>query len=239
MSRKPLLDRLLPHRDRLAARPMREMFDSEGDRFDRYSLSLDGLLLDFSKNRIDEEAMAALVELAVACEVEERREAMFAGVAINTTERRAVLHTALRNSSSHPVMADGEDVMPAIRTVLGDMRRFANAVRDGSYRITGGQVRDVVNIGIGGSDLGPAMAVRALSAFADGPRVHFVSNVDGADFADTARGLDPATTLFIVASKTFTTAETMANARTARDWLVKAVGSEHVGRHFADRKSVV
>ncbi|MEZ5872435.1 MAG: glucose-6-phosphate isomerase [Nitratireductor sp.] len=225
--------KLAPHQKRLAGVHMRDQFAGDAKRFSRFSASLDDLLLDYSKNRIDGEAFAALVELAREAGVEEKRGAMFAGEPINSTEGRAVLHTALRNRSTDPVYVDGKDVMPGIRKVLAAMRRFANAVRNGKYAVSGGAITDVVNIGIGGSDLGPAMAVRALSPYAKGPRLHFVSNVDGADIGDCLKGLDPCTTLFIIASKTFTTAETMANAATAQAWVAKAVGSKKAGAHFA------
>lgn len=224
---------LRKHRDRLEGQPMRELFAADPARFSRFSLQLDDLLFDFSKNRVDAPALEALISLVREAGVEAKRDAMFAGSPINVTEGRAVLHTALRNRSGAPVLVDGADVMPAIAAVLESMRAFAGAVRSGEYRVTGGKVTDVVNVGIGGSDLGPAMAARALSPYADGPRTHFVSNVDGADFADTVARLDPATTLFIIASKTFTTAETMANARSARQWIASAVGEDGAGRHFA------
>lgn len=233
MNPSAAFEALRPHRDRLEGRPMRELFAADPARFSRFSLQLDDMLFDFSKNRIDAAALDALISLAHEAGVEAKRDAMFAGAPINATEGRAVLHTALRNRSGAPVPVDGQDVMPAIASVLESMRAFASAVRSGEYRVTGGKVTDVVNVGIGGSDLGPAMAARALSPYADGPRTHFVSNVDGADFADTVARLDPATTLFIVASKTFTTAETMANARSARQWIAGAVGEEGAGRHFA------
>ena len=233
MNPSAAFEALRPHRDRLEGRPMRELFAADPARFSHFTLQLDDMLFDFSKNRIDAAALDALISLAHAAGVEAKRDAMFAGAPINATEGRAVLHTALRNRSGAPVPVDGQDVMPAIASVLESMRAFASAVRSGEYRVTGGKVTDVVNVGIGGSDLGPAMAARALSPYADGPRTHFVSNVDGADFADTVARLDPATTLFIVASKTFTTAETMANARSARQWIAGAVGEEGAGRHFA------
>ncbi|MBZ0123094.1 MAG: glucose-6-phosphate isomerase, partial [Roseovarius sp.] len=164
-----------------------------------------------------------LLEMAETCGVARRREAMFAGEPINETEGRAVLHVALRNLSGGPIVSGGRDVMPEVRRTLARMERFANDVRSGAFRCAGGAVRDVVNIGIGGSHLGPEMAVRALAPWHDGPRCHFVSNIDGADIADTLKGLDPKTTLAIVASKSFATQETMTNARTARDWMAAAV----------------
>lgn len=233
MNRKKAFAALEPHRKRLAETSMRELFAADRSRFGRHSLRLGDLLFDYSKNRIDQEALDALVGTAGACGVEERRDAMFRGEPINVTEGRAVLHTALRNRSGEPVFVGGKDVMPGIRKVLKDMGAFARAVRTGTYSVTGGKVSDVVNIGIGGSDLGPAMATRALSPYCDGPRLHFVSNVDGADLSDTIAELDPRTTLFIVASKTFTTAETMANANSARAWIARSVGKAAAGAHFA------
>ncbi|CTQ50988.1 glucose-6-phosphate isomerase [Jannaschia donghaensis] len=176
-------------------------------------------VFDLSKTSITGDALNDLLALAV--DVPDRRDAMFAGEKINATEGRAVLHTALRGTE--PVIVDGADVMPGVRDTLDAMRAFASDVRDGTFQGQGGRITDVVNIGIGGSDLGPAMAVLALAPFHDGPRCHFVSNVDGADWADTAKTLDPATTLVIVASKTFTTIETLTNARTARDWMAESV----------------
>ncbi|MBL4917323.1 glucose-6-phosphate isomerase [Szabonella alba] len=181
-----------------------------------------GLLFDFSKTNIDATGLSLLLQLIDGAGVEARREAMFTGATINETEGRAVLHTALRNPDD-AVMVAGQDVMPGVRDTLARMRGFADDIRSGRIRGQGGAYTDVVNIGIGGSDLGPAMAAIALSPYADGPRTHFVSNVDGAHIADTLRGLDPATTLVIVASKTFTTIETMTNAETARDWMAASV----------------
>jgi len=230
---KRSLAALRAERKRLAAIPMRDLFSGDPKRFERFSLLLGDLLFDFSKSRIDAKALDRLLVLAKISGVEQKRDAMFAGAAINTTEGRAVLHTALRNRSDRSVFVDGADVMPEIRKVHRAMARFARAVRAGKYAVSGGKVTDLVNIGIGGSDLGPAMAARALSPYADGPRLHFVSNVDGADIADTLEGLDLSTTLFVVASKTFTTAETMANARTARAAVEKVVGKKDADKHFA------
>jgi len=212
---------------------MRAAFARDANRFEAHSARLDDMLLDWSKCRVNGQTLDLLERLADTCDVDGRRAAMFAGEAINTTEGRAVLHTALRNRSGDPVMVDGADVMPAVNAVLAAMADFCHGVRDGAIRgATGEPIADVVNIGIGGSDLGPAMAVRALSPFHDGPRCHFVSNVDGADIGDTLAGLDPARTLFIIASKTFTTIETMTNAATARKWLVGQLGEDAVGAHF-------
>lgn len=201
---------------------MTALFEADPGRAEGFSTEADGLLLDWSKTMIDAEARALLLSLADAAGVASAREAMFGGERINRTEGRAVLHTALRNLGES-VLVDGKDVMPAVRETHARMTAFAGDLRSGAFAGKGGRITDVVNIGIGGSDLGPHMAVLALAPYHDGPRVHFVSNVDGADIADTLRGLDPATTLVIVASKTFTTVETMTNARTARDWMAASV----------------
>lgn len=230
----PIFKRLEAKKAELADRPMRKLFAEDAGRFDRFSVRLDDLLLDFSKNRLDADAFATLIELAKAAGVAERRDAMFSGAIINSTEKRAVLHTALRNRANTPVMVDGKDVMPDVNEVLGRIRDFAEGVRSGKIASsTGAKFTDVVNIGIGGSDLGPAMATIALSPYwGNGPRLHYVSNVDGAHIADTLAGLDPKTTLFIVASKTFTTSETMTNAGTAREWIKQHLGEAAVGAHF-------
>ena len=188
-------------------------------RLDRFAVTLGEMRLDFSKTSLTGDALDLLLDMA--SDVPARRDAMFDGARINETEGRAVLHTALRGTRE--VAVDGVAVMPGIRETLDRMRVFARDVREGRFAGRGGRVTDVVNIGIGGSDLGPAMAVRALAPYHDGPRCHFVSNVDGADWAETVKGLDPATTLVIVASKTFTTIETMTNAATACDWMAGAV----------------
>ncbi|WP_237072710.1 glucose-6-phosphate isomerase [Pseudaestuariivita rosea] len=212
---------LKAHHQTVANRPILDLFDDT--RAAEFSARFDGLLFDYSKTNIDDKALKLLVELAVATGVMAKRHAMFDGDKINETEGRAVLHTALRNLDARPVMVDGQDVMPAVLGTLSRMQDFAKAVRSGSFQGQGGAITDVVNIGIGGSDLGPAMATLALAPYHDGPRCHFVSNVDGAHIADTLHGLDPKTTLVIVASKTFTTIETMTNARTARDWMAGQV----------------
>ncbi|MCF4098307.1 glucose-6-phosphate isomerase [Maritalea sp. P4.10X] len=214
---------------------MREMFKSDPERFGKFSLKLDDLALDYSKNLIDESAFNALIDLAKAVNVEARRDAMWAGEHINSTEDRAVMHMALRYQGDQPVMVDGKDVMPDVREVLANMRTFASAVRSGDIKgATGQKITDVVNIGIGGSDLGPAMVCNALRPYIDaGITPHFVSNVDGADIADTLAQLQPENTLVLVASKTFTTDETMTNANTARKWLVDALGDDAVKDHFA------
>ena len=214
------LAKLTGLREATLARTARKDFADDPARFKAFSVTLDDLLFDYSKQRIDAGVLSALVELAKTSKVEAKRAAMFAGEKINTTEKRAVLHTALRNFDGKPVLVDGKDVMPDVIGVREKMLSFAADVREGRVRGALGQpMTDVINIGIGGSDLGPAMATRALAPFAPPQlRSHFVSNVDGADIGDTLRGLDPSRTLFIVSSKTFTTLETMTNAHAARAW---------------------
>lgn len=213
---------------------LRDLFAADPARFEKFSARFDDLLLDYSKSKIDTDAMNGLFALASAADVEAKRDAMFGGEKTNGTEKRAVLHTALRNQSEDPVLVDGEDVMPGIRAVLAAMADFSEAIRSGELTSsTGAPFTDVVNIGIGGSDLGPVMTTLALAPYHDGPDLHYVSNVDGAHIADTLEKLDPATTLIIVASKTFTTIETMTNAQTARKWIAEALGEEAVGDHFA------
>ncbi|WP_078707913.1 glucose-6-phosphate isomerase [Consotaella salsifontis] len=215
-------------------RGTRALFAANPNRFGSMSFRLDDLLLDLSKCAISEDDLAALIDLARAANLAERRDAMFAGAKINETEGRAVLHVALRGRPEDGYAVDGEKVGEEVESVLSAMSRFSAALRDGSIKgATGKTFTDVVNIGIGGSDLGPAMAVLALSPFCDGPKLHFVSNIDGAHLADTIAGLDLSTTLFIVASKTFTTIETMTNAETARKKVAAALGEEAVGAHFA------
>jgi len=224
-----LWDDLRFYRKDTADRPILSLFRGH-DRAGAFSVTEGGLLFDYSKTAIDAHARDLLIRLAEASHVGSRRDAMFAGAKINETEGRAVLHTALRNLSGS-VTVDGRDVMPAVRATHERMKAFARDVRDGRIGGQGGPFTDVVNIGIGGSDLGPAMACQALQPYADGPRCHFVSNVDGAHIADTLRHLDPTRTLVIVASKTFTTIETMTNADTAKRWLSAAVAEP--GAHFA------
>jgi glucose-6-phosphate isomerase len=225
---------LAAHRDAIRGRHLREFFAADPERFAGFSARLDDLLLDYSKTAVSRETIALLLKLAEAADIAGQRDAMFAGAAINTTEGRAVLHTALRNQSGRPVLIDGVDVMPEVEATLARVSAFAAGVRDGSIAAADGRrFSDVVNIGIGGSDLGPVMATLALSPYHDGPRLHYVSNVDGAHIADTLGKLDPARTLVIVASKTFTTIETMTNAATARRWIAGALGEAAVAKHFA------
>jgi len=233
--RKATFNALDRHRKRFADLTMREMFAADPKRFETFSASFGDMLLDYSKNRIDREVMRALFDLARTVEVEQRRDLMWSGAHINTTEDRAVLHMALRYQGDQPVMVDGHDVMPDVRAVLARMKSFSDQVRDGTIRgATGEQFTDVVNIGIGGSDLGPAMVTLALEPYTRADlRAHYVSNVDGAHIHDTLKRLDPKRTMFIIASKTFTTDETMTNAHTARSWLSLALGEQAVNDHFA------
>ncbi|AZO16971.1 glucose-6-phosphate isomerase [Mesorhizobium sp. M2A.F.Ca.ET.043.05.1.1] len=213
---------------------MREAFAADPKRFDTFSATDGDLLLDWSKCAVDANTMTMLEKLAGAADLAGRRAAMFEGKKINITENRAVLHTALRNLTGKSVVVDGQDTKADVIAVLDAMGAFADAIRSGkALGATGKKITDIVNIGIGGSDLGPAMVTLALAPYHDGPRAHYVSNVDGAHIHDTLKGLSAETTLFIVASKTFTTVETMTNAETARDWLQKALGKEAVGKHFA------
>jgi glucose-6-phosphate isomerase len=213
---------------------MREAFAADPKRFEKFSAMDGDLLLDWSKCAVDQKAMDLLEGLATAADLEGRRAAMFAGKKINVTEDRAVLHTALRNLTGKSIMLDGQDVKAEVLAVLDAMGVFADAVRSGKAAgATGKKITDIVNIGIGGSDLGPAMATLALAPYHDGPRAHYVSNIDGAHIHDTLQGLSAETTLFIIASKTFTTVETMTNAETARKWVQKALGKQAVAKHFA------
>nr|CAD6616250.1 glucose-6-phosphate isomerase [Rhizobium sp. Khangiran2] len=231
---RAIIDELKTTAAAMAATDLRAAFSADPQRFRRYSVSLDDLLMDFSKTAVNDRVMALLETLADEAGVAQKRDAMFSGEAINFTEGRAVLHTALRNRSSKPVLVDGKDVMPDVNGVLAAMAGFADGIRSVSLKgATGRRITDVVNIGIGGSDLGPAMATLALSPFHDGPRAHFVSNVDGAHIADTLKGLDAETTLFIIASKTFTTIETMTNAASARAFIAEKLGDDAVKHHFA------
>ena len=222
-------DKLKEHHVDVAERRFETLVDAA--RADAFSAQTGDMLFDYAKTNIDADGRALLIDLLEQTGVAQKRDAMFAGAPINETEGRAVLHTALRNLDGGPVVVDGADVMPGILDTLDRMSAFATSVRDGSFAGQGGKITDVVNIGIGGSDLGPAMAVKALAPFHDGPRCHFVSNVDPADIAGVLRQCDPATTLVIVASKTFTTIETMTNARTAQAWMGQSVAD--TGAQFA------
>ena len=214
---------------------LRELFAHDPQRFEAFSFRLHDLLLDVSKNRMTQETLDLLLELAEECHLQEAIEAMFAGEKINETEGRAVLHTALRKQDDEPVMIDGRDVMPEVREVLSRMRSFSEQILNGSWRgFTGKRIDTIVNLGIGGSDLGPVMVTEALRPYwQEGMSVHFVSNVDGTHIAETLRQVDPETTLFMIASKSFTTQETMTNAFTARRWFLEVAKEEaHIARHF-------
>ncbi len=234
LTETPAWKALARHQKSMVKIKMRDLFAKDAKRFSRYSVSFNSMLLDYSKNRITDQTMSLLFDLARQAGVEEYRDRMFGGETINFTEHRAVLHTALRNLSGKPVDVAGENVMPAVFRVLDHMKKFSGDIRSGAWKgFTGEKISHVVNIGIGGSDLGPAMITEALSPYHDGPEVRFVSNVDASDFAQKTKNLDPASTLFIVASKTFTTQETMTNAATARTWLLKKLKDDKaVAKHF-------
>ena len=231
----PAWKALLEHRSKMDQVHMRDLFHQDPERFKRYSIEFEDILFDYAKNRITDETMTLLTELARACNLKDWIHRMFSGERINITENRAVLHTALRNRSSDPILVDGADVMPQVNAVLAKMRRFSDAIHQGSWRgYTGKQITDVINIGIGGSDLGPYMVTEALRPYwKPGMTVHFVSNIDGTHLAETLKPLNPETCLFIIASKTFTTQETLTNAHSAREWLVSALkDSDAIARHF-------
>ncbi|MCZ2157687.1 glucose-6-phosphate isomerase [Bartonella sp. 220] len=227
------LKALKKHATKERVHDIRRHFEEDEKRFSHFSLKLDDLLFDFSKCGVTFKTLQLLDDLALAADVLGRREAMFLGQAINTTEKRSVLHIALRLPADEVFMVDGHDVIGDIQAVLHDMERFSERVRDGSYKGNNGErITDIVNIGIGGSDLGPAMVTHALKPYHDGPHCHFVSNADSAHIFDTLSVLNPATTLFVIASKTFTTTETMMNAQVARQWICSHLGEEAVCRHF-------
>jgi glucose-6-phosphate isomerase len=231
---KALVDQLKATAAQTNATDIRAAFAADAERFARFSTTLGDLLLDYSKCAVNDKVLDGLEAVARAAKVEEKRDAMFRGDIINITEERAVLHTALRNRGNRPILVDGKDVMPDVNGVLAAMGAFADGIRSGALKgATGKKITDVVNIGIGGSDLGPVMATLALAPFHDGPRLHFVSNIDGAHIADTLKLIDPETSLFIIASKTFTTIETMTNAATARAFIAGKLGEAAVGHHFA------
>lgn len=231
----PVWQKLSQHQQAISSLHMRDMFAQDAKRFEKFSLKFADILFDYSKHRITEETLALLFQLAREAKIEDWRGKMFTGEKINITEDRAVLHTALRNRSNKPVMVDGHDVMPDVNAVLAQMRQFSDKVRDGSWTgFSGKRITDIVNIGIGGSDLGPVMVCDALKPYASPAlNVHFVSNIDGAHLMRALNQCNPETTLFIVASKTFTTQETMTNARSARAWFLKAAKDDaHVAKHF-------
>src|SRR5688572_26452840 len=206
----------------LQATHMRELFAEDPERFQKFHIQFDDILVDYSKNLVNEEVLKELINLANEVELKDAIEAMFHGVRINQTEDRAVLHTALRNRSNTPVEADGENIMPAVNKVLDQMKTFSASILDGAWKgYSGKSITNIVNIGIGGSDLGPYMVTEALRPYWSTITPHFVSNVDGTHIAETLKKLDPETTLFIIASKTFTTQETMTNAASARRWFLE------------------
>jgi len=223
------------HQQEIVNEHMRGLFTQDPQRFSKFSISFNDILFDFSKNRITDKTISLLIDLARQSNLKENIESMFCGEKINITEGRSVLHVALRNRSNTPILVDGQDVMPEVNRVLEKIRQFSNAVRSGAWKgYTGKPIRDVVNIGIGGSDLGPKMVCEALKPYGKkGLHVHFVSNVDSTDIVETLKPLNPATTLFLVASKTFTTQETMTNAHTARRWFLEIARDEAaISKHF-------
>lgn len=227
---------LQKHFDEMKDVTIADLFAKDGDRFSKFSATFDDqMLVDYSKNRITEETLAKLQDLAKECDLAGAIKSMFSGEKINRTENRAVLHVALRNRSNTPILVDGKDVMPEVNAVLEKMKTFSEAIISGEWKgYTGKAITDVVNIGIGGSDLGPYMVTEALRPYKNHLNMHFVSNVDGTHIAEVLKKVNPETTLFLVASKTFTTQETMTNAHSARDWFLKAAGDEkHVTKHFA------
>lgn len=231
----PVWQKLCQHQQAILSVHMRDLFAADKNRFDKYSLKFEDILFDYSKHRITDETLPMLIQLAREAKIENWRDRMFAGEKINITENRAVLHTALRNRSNTPVYVDGKDVMPDVNAVLAQMRVFSDKVRNGDWKgYSGKRITDIVNIGIGGSDLGPVMVCDALKPYASPElQVHFVSNIDGAHLMRALEKCKPETTLFIVASKTFTTQETMTNATSARTWfLATAKEDAHVAKHF-------
>jgi glucose-6-phosphate isomerase len=234
-TQSPAYSALKEHYSKIAPLHMRDLFAQDPSRFDKFSARFNDILLDYSKNRITDETIVLLLDLARQARVEEWRERMFTGQKINITEDRAVLHVALRNLSNRPILVDGKDVMPEVNAVLSHMRRFSDDIRGGLWKgYTGEPITDVVNIGIGGSDLGPVMVTEALRHYGKpGLRVHFVSNIDGTHIVETLKPLAPKNTLFIIASKTFTTQETLTNAQSAKEWfLAAAKNPAAVAKHF-------
>ena len=225
---------LCDHYINISEKSIKELFEKDNQRFQKFSILQEDFLLDFSKNHINDETLALLLRLARECELDKAIEAMFGGQVINETENRAVLHTALRNFGEKPVLVKGEDVMPLVRESLAHIKDFSEKVIQGSWKgFTGKSITDVVNIGIGGSDLGPVMVTEALANYKNHLKTHFVSNVDGTHIYETLKDLNPETTLFLIASKTFTTQETMTNAQSAKNWFLKSgAKAEDVAKHF-------
>ncbi|SDC50342.1 glucose-6-phosphate isomerase [Pedobacter soli] len=214
---------------------IKNLFAEDADRFNKFSVFFEDILLDYSKNRISDETLALLMQLARECKLDEAIKSMYNGDKINETEDRSVLHIALRNLSNSPILVDGKDVMPDVNAVLAKMEKFSNSIISGDWKgYTGKAITDIVNIGIGGSDLGPVMVTEALKHYKNHLNIHFVSNIDGTHIAETLAGLNAETTLFLVASKTFTTQETMTNAHSARTWFLEKGGKEgDIAKHFA------
>lgn len=214
---------------------LKDLFTNDKERFNKFSILFEDILVDFSKNRIDDTTFALLIQLAKECKLDEAIKAMYSGDKINVTEDRPVLHIALRNQSNKAILVEGKDVMPEVNAVLAKMEKFSNAIISGEWKgYTGKAITDIVNIGIGGSDLGPVMVTEALKAYKTHLNLHFVSNVDGTHIAETLKKVNPETTLFLVASKTFTTQETMTNAHSAREWFLKSGAKESdIAKHFA------
>jgi glucose-6-phosphate isomerase len=236
LSERPAWKALQAHHQQIQGKHLKQLFAEDPQRGERFTVETGGIFLDYSKNRITDETLKLLIQLANESGLRERIDAMFRGEKINITENRAVLHVALRAPKSEAIFVDGEDVVPAVHTVLDKMAAFADRVRSGAWKgHTGKRIRNVINIGIGGSDLGPVMAYEALKYYSQSDMTfHFVSNVDGSDFAEAVRDLNAEETLFLVASKTFTTLETMTNAHSARDWSLAALGGDEkaVAKHF-------
>jgi len=236
LTQSPAWQALAAHRQEIEQMQMRDLFANDAKRFDKFSLRFQDILFDYAKNRITDKTMTLLLALAQQAKLAEKIDAMFSGQKINTTENRAVLHIALRNRANRPILVDGQDVMPEVNRVLGKMRTFSEAVRSGAWKgYTGKPITDIINIGIGGSDLGPKMVTLALTPYSKPDlHMHFVSNVDGTDIAETLKVINPETCLFLIASKTFTTQETMTNAQTARAWFLATAKEEAaVAKHFA------
>src|SRR5450432_4263282 len=227
LTQRPAWKALEDHFQKVQATHLRSLFAEDARRGERFTLDAVGIYFDYSKNRITDETLRLLLQLAEASGLKQRIDAMFSGEKINVTEQRAVLHVALRAPADQSIVVDGENVVPQVHAVLDKMAAFSDRVRSGAWKgYTGKRIRNIVNIGIGGSDLGPHMAYEALKHYSDrNLTCRFVSNVDGTDFVEATLDLDPAETLFVVSSKTFTTLETLTNARSAREWIVRALGS--------------
>lgn len=227
--------KLLNHKKDIEKTTIKDLFGSDAERADRFSMQVEDLYIDYSKNRLTSDTLSLLINLAREVDIEQKRDAMFAGNKINITENRAVLHTALRYKGNEAIFVDGKDVMPEVRQVLQSMSEFATTIRSGKWLgATDKPIKNIINIGIGGSDLGPQMAYEALKHYSQrNLNVRFVSNIDGTAFYEATQDIDPAETLFIVSSKTFTTDETMTNANTAKSWVTSALGKDAISKHFA------